>query len=240
MDNLGNGITPLSILLLVALITFIGIMLWGFKVPKLKGLGVAMTSIGVTVLLVMVVLLAAVPAQVTPPTTHDATFDILAVTPTHGNYTQATKTITIIVDVNTTTPSLNNSATHLFVNFTVQRTDAGETTDIKTITASYAPASITDTITTDVFSVAKPAADGTPEVNWTMTTNAGVATSTRTLSAQEGLTPYETGNVAVNIVWNAAAFGASQIAANDVVNCGVLTVGGVAYQLQVLVHAVWT
>jgi len=238
-DSLIGGLSLAMALIILGFGTFIGILLWGLKVPKLKGAGMGMTVVCLPLIFIIIIAMALTPAAVVPPVDHPAVFDDLAVTPTHGNYTQATGTITVVIVVNSTAKSMNNSATHLTVNVSVQRVDAGETTNVKTITASYAPASVVDPITTDSHSVAKPAADGSPNVNWTLG-GTTVSISTRTLTAQMGLTPYATGYITVDITWNGAAFGSSGIAANDVINCGVLTVGGHSYNIQALVSAVWT
>lgn len=194
------------------------------------------------VVAVMILAVAVTPATVVTPGDNPATFQVLAVAATHGNYTQATKTISVVLDVNTSAPSLNNSATHILLNFTVQRTDQGvNLLDARTITGSYAPVSMTDAVTGLSFSVARPNTDGRPNVNWTLVDGAGaVATASRTLTAQMGLVPYETGNIAVNIVWNPSAIGISQVQANDIVNLGTVVIGGETFIIQGLIHAVWT
>jgi len=115
----------------------------------------------------------------------------------------------------------------------VQRSDSGQTTDIKTVSASVSQSTLTDPVTGDTYKVITPTAYGEPNCDWVMTP--GDVSATDTLSAQIGLTPYETGSFNVTIAWNDAAFTTSNIAENDVIYVGSITVAGEVYSMYVLI-----
>jgi len=239
-DPLVGGVTLQMALIILGFLTFLGVIIWAMKIPKLKGLGMGMTLLPLALVFILIISMAVAPATiVVPPGQEPMTSDVLSVAVTHANYTQSTKLITAVVAVNSTAPSLNNSATHVLVNFTIQRTDAGQSTDVKQLTCSFSPSSMTSPSTGISYSTARPNSDGRPNVNWTITTTT-VTTASRTLSVQAGMTPYQTINVAVNIEYNANAFGISSVAANDVIGIGTLNIGGEIYTLQAVVNAVWT
>jgi hypothetical protein len=239
-DPLIGGITLQMALILLGFLTFIGVVIWAMKIPNLKNLGMGMTLVPLALVFILIISMAVTPAiTVVPDEDQPMTSDVLSVAVIHGNFTQSDKLITAVVVTNSTTPSMNNSATHILVNFTVQRTDSGPAYDVKQLTCSYSPSTLTSPSTGISYSVARPAADGRPNVNWTITQTA-VTTASRTLTTQAGMTPFETINVAVNIDYNYNAFGISSVAANDVISLGTVNIGGEIYTLQVVVNAVWT
>ena len=217
------------LLIVLGMLLLVGAILWASRAGKVKQYGQVLTVFSLVVLMVLVVAMAIKPAEV-GPTTSVGTFSVISVTGVgHANYTSDSKTFTVAMRANATTfgPATFNAT------FNVQRTDAGPTTDIKTVTASVSQNKLTNPVTGDTYNVILPTSDGSPTCNWNLMP--GSTSATLTLSAQIGLTPYQTGSFKVTITWNPSAFTSSNIHVNDVIQAGSINVGGTAYTLQVLI-----
>jgi hypothetical protein len=229
------------LMIIVGVVLLISAILWASKVAAVRDFGKIGTVLSLAVLLVLVIVLAASPAEVAPPP-QVATFEVLSVGGTNTgsiagcNYSAATHTFTVKMRVNTTANTIG-SPQYWQVNWTVQRTDAGSATDIKTVSAAMTQRQTTDPVTGLTYNSIKPAADGRPSLNWTLP---GSVTAGYSLSAQMGLTPYAVGAFAMNITWNPSAFTTSNVAANDVIPAGSIVIGPETYTVQVLISSVDT
>ena len=238
-DPLIGGITLQMALIILGFLTFLGVIIWAMKIPKLKGLGMGMTLLPLALVFILIVSMAATSATiVVPGDQQPLTSDVLSVAATYGNYSQSSHTITVVLSVNTTDHTANGTANQLYLNYTVQRTDAGQSTDVKTLTMSYSPSTLVDPVTGLSYSSAEPNTDGRPQVNWTLG-GTTIATASRTLSAQMGMTPFQTVWIGLNVEWNGAAVSTSNVAINDVVSLGSVNIGGEIYQIQGLIAHVW-
>jgi hypothetical protein len=168
-----------------------------------------------------------------------ATYDITNVAASLANYTPASKMTTSVLAVNKTAPSLNATATYVVLNFTVLRNDVGNAYDVRAVSFSFAPSSITSALTGISYSTVRPNGDGRPNCNWTVFSGAGASVTSRSLSGTAGMTPYESINVFVVVEINPAAIGVSQTAVNDVLNLGTFTIAGQSYPWQGLVNAIY-
>jgi hypothetical protein len=237
-----GGVTMLMLLVLFGFILLICAILWAAKAPGVANAGKIGTVLSLAVLLVLVVVLAASPAQVTPPSETAPTFKVLSVGGTTAtgsaasNYTAATHTFTVSMRANTTADTIV-SPKYWSANFSVQRTDAGQSTDVAMMSASYTQQQVTDPVTGLTYNTIKPAADGRPSLNWTMT---GAIQATFTLSSQTGLTPFQTGWFSLNVTWNPTAYSTSNIVVNSIVPAGTIVVGPETYTIQVLIAGVDT
>jgi hypothetical protein len=239
-DPLIGSITVGIALIVLGICILVGAILWASRAGELRDVGKVLVSIPLALMLVLVLVMAIEPAEVTPPTTHDATFEVLSVGGTVScNYTSSTHVITVYQRVNSTANTIT-SPKSMSVNFTVQRTDSGETTDIKTVTASIAPASLTDPVTGLSYSSILPNGFGQPSCNWTMTVGSSANVAQFSLSAQMGLTPYQTGSFNMTIWWNPSAMTTSNVALNTIIPAGSMVVSGETYTIQVLLTGVDT
>jgi hypothetical protein len=239
-DPVIGGLTLGLLMIIVGFVLLISAILWISKVSAVREFGKFGTVISLAVLLVLVIVLAASPAEVAPPSDDTATFEVLSVGGTNTgaiagcNYTAATHVFTVAMRVNTTGNTIG-SPLYWQANWTIQRTDAGETTDVKTVSASYSQTQITDPVTGLTYNSVKPANDGRPSCNWSLPSS---VTATYVLSSQMGLTPYSVGAFAINITWNPSAFSTSNVAVNDVVPAGTMVIGPETYSIQVLIVGV--
>lgn len=236
-DPVIGSLTMGLLMVIVGFILLISAILWISKVAAVRDFGKIGTVLSLAVLLVLVIVLAAQPAEVAPPSDIAATFEVLSVGGTNTgaiagcNYTAATHTFTVAMRVNTTSDAIG-SPKYWQANWTVQRTDAGQTTDVKTVSASFSQQQVTDPVTGLTYNTVKPASDGRPSANWSLP---GAITATYVLSSQMGLTPYQTGAFALNITWNPSAFSTSNVVLNSVIPAGTIVVAGETYIVQVLV-----
>ena len=238
-DNLAAGMTLWQGLILCVIVAAIGILILATTEGKsvLGWIVLALPAIA-ALLIVLVSLNPSVPTGQQQQTT--ATYDVTNVAASLSNYTPALKMVSSVIAVNKTTPSMNSTATYILVNFTIVRTDPGSAIDVRSVTFSYSPTSITSASTGISYSVAKPNGDGRPNVNWTVTAGTSVTTASRTLSGSAGMTPYQVINVACSIEYNPNAFGVSQTNVNDVISLGTWNIAGVVFTGQAVVSAVWT
>lgn len=241
-DPVVGSLTMGLLMVIVGFILLISAILWISKVAAVRDFGKIGTVLSLAVLLVLVIVLAAQPAEVAPPSEIAATFEVLSVGGTNVlgisgcNYTASTRTFTVAMGVNTTSGAIVSPAFWV-ANWTVQRTDAGQTTDVKTVTASMSQRQVTDPVSGLTYNTVLPASDGRPTATWTLPNS---VTATFVLSSQIGLTPYQTGAFALNISWNPSAFTTSNVALNDVIPAGTVVVAGETYTLQVLIVGVDT
>ncbi len=237
-SNLVAGLTIWQGLIGCAIVAIIGVVILVTSNGKsMAGWMVFLVPVVVAFLVVAWSLSAPIDQNQTTPGT--ATYDVTDVAATHANYTAASKLITAVVVINKTAPSMNETASHVYVNFTIVRTDAGSAFDVRSVGFSYSPSSITSASTGISYSVVKPNSDGRPNCNWTIIAGSSLTTSSRTLSGSAGMTPYQTINVGCNIEYNPNALGVSQTAVNDVLNLGTFNIAGISYSLQAVVSAVW-
>lgn len=236
---IAGALTMSILMIIVGVILVVGAVLWLSRLAAVRQIGMVLTVLALAVLLVLVIVLVIQPAEVAPAP-ESGTFKVLSVAGlgsglSKANYTTSTKVFSTAEKVNTTAKSILGPK-YFTANFTVQRTDAGATTDIKTISASVAQAQVTDPISGLTYYVIKPNTYGQPSCNWTM----GGVSATYTLSAQLGLTPYATGVFVVNWTWNPSAFTTSNVLANDIVQCATITIGSETYTVQALIYLVLT
>lgn len=237
-----GGVTMMYAMIIAAFLLVVGVILWSIKAPGVSKAGMVMTVICLPILLVLVIVLAASPAQVAPPSEVTPVFKVLSVggTTTTGsaasNYTASSHTFTVSMRVNTTADTITGPK-YWAANFTVQRTDAGSAIDVAMMSASMTQQQTTDAVTGLTYNTIKPAADGRPSLNWTLT---GSITATYTLSSQTGLTPFATGWFALNVTWNPTAFSTSNVVVNSIIPAGTIVVGPETYNIQVLVAGVNT
>ena len=233
-----GSITLGMLLIVVGMVLLVGAILWASRGAKVKEYGRIMTVFSLVVLIVLVIAMAVKPAEVTVPADEQpGEFSVVSITNvTDAAYISSSKTFTVAATVNTTSGVMTPGTFSAL--FNVQRMDSGATTDIKTVTASVTQSKLTDPVTGDTYNVILPTAYGEPDCDWEMSPS-GV-TAENTLSAQLGLTPYETGSFEVTITWNDAAFTTSNIAENDVIYVGSINIGGTVYSVQVLIDVVNT
>jgi hypothetical protein len=238
-QSIVGSLTMGLLMIIVGVVLVVGAILWISRMAAVREIGKVMTVLALAVLVVLVVVLAIQPAQVAPAP-DNGTFAVLSVGGlgtglSKANYTTSTKVFTADLYVNTTAKSVMGPK-YFTANFTVQRTDAGATTDIKTVSAAVTQAQVTDPVSGLTYYVVKPNTYGQPSLNWTM----GSVTATYSMSAQLGLTPYATGVFTVNWTWNPSAFTTSNVAVNDVIAACSITVGPSTYTVQVLVGHIHT
>ncbi len=233
-----GSLTVGMFIIIVAIFLIVGAILWASRVTKVRNLGLGMTVFSLVLLSVLAIAMVVRPAEVTVPSEDQpGVFDVLSVANVTGaTFIQSSKTFTVAMTTNTTAGTITPTA--LLATFSVQRVDAGDTTNIKTVTAAVSQNTLTDPVTGDTYNAILPTSYGDPDVDWTLTP--GTVTATNTLTAQVGLTPYQVGTFAVNIHWNAAAFVTDNISVNDVIYVGSVTIGGEVYTIQVLIDAINT
>lgn len=239
-DPIIGGVTAYMLLLVFGIILIAGVLLWAMGASKLKDAGKGMTVIGILVLVVMVVAMAVSPATVAPgDSAGTATFEVLSVTNVAGaTFSQSSNTFTVSATVNTTAGTI--SPTQLLADISVQRTDAGETTDVKTVSASASQAKRTDPTTGLTYPCIASNAFGLPNLDWTMTVNSVAVSATDSLTAQMGLTPFQTGVFNVTFNWNGNAFTTSDVQLSDVIYAATLTIGPEVYTIQVVIGTINT
>lgn len=241
-DPVIGSLTMGILMVIVGFVLLISAILWASKVAAVKDFGKIGTVLSLAVLLVLVIVLAAQPAEVAPPSDTAATFEVLSVAGTTAtgsaasNYTAATHTFTISMRANTTADTIVGPK-YWSANWSVQRTDSGETTDVRTVSASMTQQQVTDPVTGLTYNTVKPASDGRPSANWTLPS---AVTATFVLSSQMGLTPYQVGAFSLNVTWNPTAFSTSNVVLNSVIPAGSVVVAGETYTVQVLITGVNT
>jgi hypothetical protein len=237
-DAVIGSITVGILLIVLGMVLLVGAILWLSRAGKVRDVGRVMVVFALAGLVIMVIAMAVKPAEVIiPPDEEPGTFDVLSVTNVTGaTYIESSKTFTVAATVNATARTM--TPTYFLAVFNVQRTDSGTTTDIKTVTSHVTQTQVTDPVTGLTYNTVKPTSYGEPDCDWLM--SPGSVTASNTLNAQLGLTPYESGTFQVNITWNPSAFTTSNVAVNDVIYAGSITVGGEVYQLQVLLDVVNT
>jgi hypothetical protein len=237
-SNLVGGMTVWQGLIVCAIVAIIGIA-WLITTEG-KAIGAWLVFL-IPVIVAFLVVAAALSApinqnQTTPGT---ATYEITNAAALLANYTPGSHMFTSVLSVNKTTPSLNATATYAVFNFTVLRNDPGNAYDVRAMSFSFVPSSITSALTGISYSTVKPNGDGRPNCNWTVYATSGASVTSRSLSGTAGMTPYESINVVVSVEINPAAIGVSQTAVNDVLNLGAFTIAGQPYAWQGLVNAIW-
>lgn len=230
--TVGMAIVVLGLMMLV------GVILWASRVGKVREYGRILTVFALVSLVVMTIAMAVQPAQISvPPEQQPGQFQVLSVSSISGaSYVSSTRTFTVVAHVYRTNHTISPAT--FSATFNVQRTDAGATTDIKTVTASVSQATLTDPVSGDSYKAILPTAYGEPNCDWSMTVGSETTTASDTLSAQLGLTPYQTGSFTVTITWNGQAFTTSNINENDVLYAASITIGGTVYTINVLIDTV--
>lgn len=232
------GIPLYALLMVFGFLLVIGLVLWAMRVKGMRDLGRGMSILSVIVLIVLVIAMAVQPAQV-GPIPGEAEFEVLSVSAVGGaNYSIGSKTFTVAATVNKTSHVI--APTTLTANFSVQRGDAGQTTDVKTVTASVAQTTRTDPTTGLSYKAIASNAYGIPNLDWVMVVGGASTSATDTLTAQMGLTPFQTGVFNMTINWNGYAFTTSDVAVNDVIYAGTLTIGSETFTVQVVIKTVNT
>lgn len=232
------GSLSLGVMLIIAgVCLLVGAILWASRAGQLKDFGRVLTVLSLAVIVIMVIALAVKPAEIAPAPSA-GTFKVLSVTGLVGaTFSEPNRIFTVAMNVNTTAHT--TTVSQLAANFSVQRTDAGlSTTDIKTVSAGVAQSSQTDTNTGLTYNTLAPNKYGEPKVNWTL--DPGAVAVTYSLTAQLGLTPYESGAFSLTMDFNAQAFTTSQVTANDIIYAGSITVAGVVYSINVVIGTVST
>jgi hypothetical protein len=224
------------LLVVLGMLLLVGAILWASRMGKVKEYGRVLTVFSLVVLIVLTIAMAIKPAEVTvPPEEQPGQFSVLSVEAVSNNVTYATSTRTFTVAMNAAASVVPANFSAIF---SVQRTDSGATTDIKTVTASVSQSRLTDPVSGDSYNAILPTNYGDPDCDWTMTIGSATTSATNTLSAQMGLTPYETGSFHVTWLWNDAAFNTQNIAVNDVIYAGSINVGGTVYTVNVLITGI--
>jgi hypothetical protein len=237
-SNLAAGMTLWQGLIVCVIVAAVGILILVTTEGKsMVGWIVLAIPAIVALLIVLVSLNPSAPTNQQQQTT--ATYDVTNVASSLANYTPASRTVTSVLSVNKTTPSMNATATSVILNFTVLRTDAGSAVDVRAVSFSFAPSSVTSALTGISYSAVRPNSDGRPNCNWTVYASSGASTTSRSLSGTAGMTPYESINIYVSVEINPSAIGVSQTAINDVLNLGTFTIAGQTYAWQGLVAHVW-
>ncbi len=239
-SNVIGGLTVMYTLVIFAVVLIFGLILYASRAAKLKDWGLGMSIVSALVLFVMVIAIAIQPAAVSPgEEPGQANFDVLSVANVGGaTYSQSAKTFTVSATVNTTSHAI--SPTTLQANFSVQRNDAGASTDVKTVSASMSQSSRTDPTTGLTYKCIASNSFGVPNVDWNMVIGSDSVSATDTLTAQMGLTPYQTGAFNVTVTWNGQAFTTSDVLASDVIYAATLIIGSETYTIQVVVSTVNT
>jgi hypothetical protein len=239
-DPVVGGLTVYMLLLISGIILIAGVLLWAMGASKLKDAGKGMTVMGVLFLVVMVVAMAVSPASLAPgEEAGAATFEVLSVSNVGGaTFSQSSNTFTVSATVNTTANTI--SPTQLLADIAVQRTDAGETTDVKTVSASASQAKRTDPTSGLTYPCIASNAYGLPNLDWTMTVGSTSVSATDSLTAQMGLTPFQTGTFNVTFNWNGNAFTTSEVQVSDVIYAATLTIGSEVYTIQVVIGTINT
>lgn len=232
------GITGMQVLVVCVIVIVIGVV--ALAMTDAESMAGWLTII-IPAIVAFIVIASSLSA---PPTGGQAsvnpTWHVTNLAVTHGNASSDYSLTTAIVRINKTTPTMGAPSQHITLNFTVLRNDAAPTTDIQSLTFSYAPTSVTSATTGSTYSYARTNSDGRPDVNWTVTSSSGVTVSTRTLSGTTGMTSFESIHVAINIDYNYNAFGVSQRAANDVIPLGTVTIGTETFGIQAIAPNVST
>lgn len=237
-DEVVGGVTVQTIMIVGGVIAIVGVILWQ-AVTGGKKIGKILTTLGVVVVIILGIAVMAQPVATSDDGGSGATFINKSVSTTKANFTDATNTITGVMRVIIGNDTIR-SPTDITVNVTVQNTAAGASYDVSVVTGTFAPASVTDPVTGLTHSTVMPNSDGKPNCNWTCTIGGTPSTTTRSLTAQMGLVPQQTGYMAVHIDLNGAAFGASNVKVNDIIDVGTLTVGAETYSIQVLIaYVTW-
>jgi len=223
------------LLVVLGMLLLVGAILWASRMGKVKEYGRVLTVFSLVVLIVLTIAMAIKPAEVTvPPSEQPGQFSVISVVvdPDNASYVTSTKTFTVAMNASpgTVDPALFSAK------FNVQRTDSGQTTDIKTVTASASQSKLTDPVSGDSHYVILPTNYGEPTCAWAMMP--GTTSATNTLSAQVGLIPYETGSFTVTWSWNSAAFKTDNIAVNDIIYAGSINIGGSVYTVNVLITGI--
>lgn len=239
-SNVIGGLTVWMVFVAFAVILIAGLILYASRAAKLKDWGAGLSILSAIVLFVMVIAVAVQPAAISPEEeAGQAKFSVLSVADVGGaTYSQSARTFTVSATVNTTSHAI--SPTTLQANFSVQRNDAGASTDVKTVSASMSQSSRTDPTTGLTYKCIASNSFGVPNVDWNMVIGSDSVSATDTLTAQMGLTPYETGTFNVTVTWNGQAFTTSDVLASDVIYAATLTIGTVTYTIQVVVSTVNT
>lgn len=237
-DKIVGGVTVTYVLGAFAVILIVGAILWGTRTKGLKEAGMAMTILSIIVLAILGLAAVITPASVAPgQPSENANFEIISVGNIGGaTYSQASKTLTVSATVNKTTHVM--SPTHIHANFTVERTDAGPSTDVRTVSAVVSESSRTDPSSGLTYKCIASNSFGVPNVDWTMYSGGSSVSATDTLSAQMGLTPYQTGAFNVTVNFNGNAFSTSDVQASDVIYAATFTIGTEVYTLQVVMATV--
>jgi hypothetical protein len=239
-SNVIGGLTVYMVLLIFGMMLVAGLILYASRAAKLKDWGLGLSIISGLVLFVMVIAVAIQPAAISPgEEAGQAKFEVLSVANVGGaTYSQASHTFTVSATVNKTSHAITPAT--FYANFSVQRNDAGASTDVKTVSATMSQTSRTDPTTGLTYKCIASNSFGIPNVDWNMVIGSDSVSATDTLTAQMGLTPYQTGAFNVTVHWNGQAFTTSDVLASDVIYAATLTIGSETYTIQVVVSTVNT
>lgn len=234
-DPVIGGLSWLMLVVVLVIVLAVGV---AFIMSKgLKEAGKALSLSAIIILFVVVIAMAVAPAAQVSPGTGNGQFSVITVSDVGGaNYSLGSKMFTVAATVNKTAHTIGPSS--LYANFTVQRTDAGQSTDIKTVTASFSQTTRTDPTTGLSYKAIASNSFGVPNLDWQMAVGGSSVAATDTLTAQMGLTPYENGVFNATIHWSGYAFSTSDVTVNDVLYAGTLTIGSDTYSFQVVVKTV--
>lgn len=237
-DPVMGGLTVMWVVAIFVVVLLVGAILWGTRTKGLKEVGMGATILSIIVLGILGLAAVITPAAISPgQPSENANFEIISVGDIGGaTYSQASKTLTVSATVNLTTHVM--SPTHIHANFTVERTDAGPSTDVRTVAATVSQSSRTDPSSGLTYKCIASNSFGVPNVDWTMYQGGSSVSATDTLSAQMGLTPYQTGSFNVTVNFNANAFSTSDVQASDVIYAATFTIGAEVYTLQVVMATV--